>query len=163
MTEVFHRRRTINHAYGWIKIRKFIFHQEKRRTMRYLLIILFLVAILLSVGCVTKPQQTGVITRITTTLPTTKPATTTILTPLNQDPIVGSWQNGMIFYANGTFGSDGITTWRGNSDEKNSYFLISDKPSELDNGRNIVSIEWIYNPASDSIHKRGSSLSVYRK
>jgi len=131
--------------------------------MRYLLIILFLVAIILSAGCVNKPQQTGVITRITTTLPTTTSAITTIQTPLNQDPIVGSWQNGMVFYANGTFGSDGITTWKANRDEKNSYFIISDKPSELDNGRNIVSIEWIYNPASDSIHKRGSLLSVYRK
>jgi hypothetical protein len=131
--------------------------------MRYLLIIFFLVAVLLSAGCVSKPQQTGVITWITTTLPTMTAVITTIQTPSDQDPIIGSWQNGMVFYANGTFGSDGITTWRANRDEKNSYFITSDKPSELDKGRDIVSIEWIYNPASDSIHKRGSSLSVYRK
>jgi ABC-type oligopeptide transport system substrate-binding subunit len=155
--------RISDHAYGWIKIRKFIVPELKRRIMRYLLIILVLVTVLLAAGCVSKPQETGVITRITTTLPASTPAPTIIQTPSNQDPIVGSWQNGLIFYANGTVGSDGTTSWKVNKDEKNSYFITSDKPSELDKGRDITSAEWVYNPVSDSIHKRGSLISVYRR
>jgi hypothetical protein len=131
--------------------------------MRYPLIILLLVASLVTAGCVSKPQETGVISRITTTLPTSAPPLTTLQTPVNQDPIVGSWQNGMVFYANGTVGSDGTTSWKVNKDEKNSYFIISDKPSELDKARDITATEWVYNPVSDSIHKRGSLISVYRR
>ncbi len=134
------------------------------KNMRNLPILLFLLLILLTAGCVTGPQETGVVsTRIPTARPTSAPALTTIQTPSDQDPIIGSWQNGMVFYANGTFGSDGFTSWRVNRDEKYSYFIITDQPSELDKARNITSTEWIYNPASDSIHKRGSLLSVYRK
>ena len=67
-----------------------------------------------------------------------------------------------VFYANGTFGDDETTSWKVNKDEKNAYFIISDKPSELDRARNVTSTEWLYIPASDCIHKRGSAILVYR-
>ena len=132
----------------------------KKKNMRYLTIILFLVAALITTGCVSGPQNVGVVTAQPTSLPTSAP--TIIQTPPGQDPIVGTWQNGMIFYANGTFGGDGTTSWRINKDEKNAYFIISDKPSELDRARNVTATEWLYIPASDCIHKRGSSVLVYR-
>jgi hypothetical protein len=89
--------------------------------------------------------------------------TTTIQTPSNQDPIIGSWLNGMVFYANGTVGSDGKTSWKVNENENNSYFIISDMSSEgARNSGRVISTEWVYTPASDKINKRGSSESVSR-
>lgn len=129
--------------------------------MRYLLFILLLVAVLITTGCVSGPQKVGVVTTQPPSLPTSAPMT--IQTPSNQDPVIGTWQNGMVFYANGTFGDDGTTTWRVNKEEKNAYFIISDKPSKPDRARNVTSTEWEYIPASDSIHKRGSSVLVYRQ
>jgi hypothetical protein len=128
--------------------------------MRYQTVILLLVASLIAAGCVSGPQNVGVVTTNPTPLPISVP--TTIQTPPGQDPIVGTWQNGMVFFANGTFGNDGTTSWRANRDEKNAYFIISDKPSELDRARNVTSTEWIYIPASDCIHKRGSPVLVFR-
>lgn len=128
--------------------------------MRYQTVILLLVAALIATGCVSGPQNVGVVTTQQTALPTSAP--TTIQTPSGQDPIVGTWQNGMVFYANGTFGDDGTTSWRINRDEKNAYFIISDKPSELDRARNVTSTEWVYIPSSDCIHKRGSPVLVFR-
>ena len=128
--------------------------------MRYQTGILLLVASLIAAGCVSGPQNVGFVTTNPTPLPISVP--TTIQTPSGQDPIVGTWQNGMVFFANGTFGNDGTTSWRANRDEKNAYFIISDKPSELDRARNVTSTEWVYIPASDCIHKRGSPVLVYR-
>ena len=128
--------------------------------MRYQTVILLLVASLIAAGCVSGPQNVGVVTTNPTPLPISVP--TTIQTPSGQDPIVGTWQNGMVFFANGTFGDDGTTSWKVNRDEKNAYFIISDKPSELDRARNVTSTEWVYIPASDCIHKRGSPVLVYR-
>lgn len=128
--------------------------------MRYQTVILLLVAALIAAGCVSGPQNVGVVPTQQTALPTSAP--TTVQTPSGQDPIVGTWQNGMVFYANGTFGDDGTTSWRINRDEKNAYFIISDKPSELDRARNVTSTEWVYIPSSDCIHKRGSPVLVFR-
>jgi hypothetical protein len=94
-----------------------------------------------------------------TILPRSTPPPRLTVTPTpaqsNQDPILGSWLNGMIFYANGTVGGDGKTSWKANENENNSYFILSEVPSE-------GTTEWIYNPASDKINKRGSSESISR-
>lgn len=87
--------------------------------------------------------------------PPPRPATVPSPTVSNQDPIVGSWLNGMVFYPNGTVGRDGKTSWKVNENENNSYFIISEVPPE-------GTTEWIYNPGSDKINKRGSSESISR-
>ena len=96
-------------------------------------------------------------------IPPQTPTISPTSTQSTQDPIIGSWLNGMVFYANGTVGSDGTTSWQINKNEKNSYFIIFDVPSgEANNKRIVISTEWIYNPASDAINKRGSSESFSR-
>jgi hypothetical protein len=149
-----------DHSSNRINTRIYRHSDKKKKNMRYLMVILLLLAALITTGCVSGPQNVGVVTTQPTSLPASAPPI--IQAPSGQDPIVGTWQNGMVFYANGTFGNDGTTSWRENRDEKNAYFIISDKPSELDRARNVTSTEWIYIPASDCIHKRGSSVLVYR-
>jgi len=112
------------------------------------LIVAFVVIGLIIVGFININQQSTDNLPQTTAIshtarPTPRP--TTMQTRSTQDPIVGSWLNGMVFYTNGTVGSDG-TSWKINEDEKNSYFVMSD-----------TTTEWIYSPESDMIHKRGSS------
>ena len=69
----------------------------------------------------------------------------------------------MVFYPNGTVGSDGTTVWKVNKNENNSYFVISDMLSPgANNPRNVTSAEWIYNPLSDKINMRGSSQTFAR-
>jgi hypothetical protein len=90
--------------------------------------------------------------------PAPRPTFTTVPTPLNQDPIIGSWLNGMVFYADGMVGTDGKTSWRSNENENNSYFIITDIPDTGDkNTRSVSSTEWLYNPGTDRINMRGSS------
>ena len=117
------------------------------------LIIAFVVIGFIIVGFININQQSAVdlpkTTSISqTTRPTPRP--TIMQTQSTQDPIVGPWLNGMVFYANGTVGSDG-TSWKINEDEKNSYFVMSD-----------TTTEWIYSSESDMIHKRGSIESFSR-
>lgn len=91
------------------------------------------------------------------------PALTTNQTPSVRDPILGPWRNGMFFYANGTVEGNGTSTWKLNKNENNSYFIISDMPTAgANNIREVSSTEWIYNPASDKIYIRGSSVSFSR-
>jgi hypothetical protein len=90
----------------------------------------------------------------------TAPVLTTVQTQPARDPIIGSWMNGMVFNADGTVGSDGYTTWRENPDQNNSYFVLTNAPSG--GGRSVTSAEWIYNPASDKIYMRGSSVTYFR-
>ncbi|OPX64522.1 MULTISPECIES: hypothetical protein [unclassified Methanoregula] len=127
--------------------------------MRYPLLFLLLVTALVTGGCVSGPQKAVVITTQPTPLPSV-PATTA--TPSDRDPIIGAWDNGMVFYGNGTVGSDGFTTWRANRDEKNSYFVIRDEPSTVDRSRNVTSSEWIFVPGSDCIYRRGFPTLVRR-
>jgi len=127
--------------------------------MRYHLLYLLLVAALVTGGCVSGPQNAVVITTQPSPLPSV-PATTAV--PPDRDPIVGAWDNGMVFYENGTVGNDGLTTWRANRNEKNSYFVIRDEPSPVDRSRNVTSSEWIFVPGSDSIYRRGSPVLVRR-
>jgi hypothetical protein len=89
--------------------------------------------------------------------PAPRPTFTAVQIPSNQDPIIGSWLNGMVFYPNGMVGTDGKTSWRANANENNSYFIISDIPDGGDKNTRIVSsTEWLYNPVKDQIYKRGS-------
>jgi hypothetical protein len=131
------------------------------------LIIAVLVAVLILIGIVNLNQNTGSPETITIS-PTWEPEpepvfTTSETTPSDQDPIIGSWLNGMVFYANGTVGSDGYTTWEINVNENNSYFIKSDVLSPgANNPRSVSSAEWIYNPASDKINKRGSPETFAR-
>jgi hypothetical protein len=96
--------------------------------------------------------------------PTPAPVATTIQTQPARDPIIGSWLNGMDFNADGTVGGDGYTTWQVNRNQKYSYFVISDRPSPVGNNqRDVTSAEWIYNPFSDKIYRRGSSETFSRE
>ncbi len=88
------------------------------------------------------------------------PVLTTVQTQSFRDPIIGSWMNGMVFNADGTVGSDGYTTWKANTGQNNSYFVLTDAPAG--GGRSVSSAEWIYNPASDKIYMRGSSVTYSR-
>jgi hypothetical protein len=94
---------------------------------------------------------------------TSAPVPVTNQTQSTQDPIIGSWLNGMVFNADGTVGSDGTTTWKVNKNENNSYFVIADVPSQgANNQRSLTSTEWRYNPFSDKINIRGSSQTFAR-
>jgi hypothetical protein len=102
----------------------------------------------------------------TPTIPPTSapaPVPVTNQTQTTKDPILGSWLNGMVFNADGTVGSDGTTSWKGNKNDNNSYFVIADVPSEgANNQRSLTATEWIYNPLSDKINMRGSSQTFAR-
>lgn len=123
------------------------------------IIIAVVVGALIIIGFVNLNQNTAetpsqTLTTMATTRPTMRPVNVT-QTP--RDPIVGSWLNGMVFYPNGTVGSDGTTTWEANPNENNSYFVVTNvQSSGSNNPRSISSAEWLYNPATDKISRRGS-------
>lgn len=129
--------------------------------MRYHLPILLIAAMLIVGGCVSGPRKIQTVDTdpvfTSTHVPAIKTATS------DKSTIIGEWQNGMVFYANGSVGSDGITSWHTNGNTRNSYFVIRDEPSAFDRGRNVTSTEWIYIPESDCIHRRGSPVLIYRK
>jgi hypothetical protein len=136
--------------------------------MRYLMVILLLVLVLVTSGCTTTkqevpPQQT---TAIAVSTPTPEPT----LTPRQSgvDPIIGAWDNGMVFDADGTVGGDKNVTWKANDMLQYSYFVTveSRAVTDTEGGKRIdptaLSTEWIYNPYSDTIHKRDSTAGVRR-
>jgi len=135
--------------------------------MRYLLIILLLALVLITAGCATKQQVAPPETTITiVATPTPEP---TITRPLpGMDPIIGSWDNGMVFDADGFVGGDRNISWRANKMVDYSYFVTTETRGVYDMkvGRKVdptaISAEWIYNPASDTIHKRDSSSAARR-
>ena len=160
-----------------VRLDKFIANQMKGWDMKPLSTVLLLMAVLIAAVLVAvfiiigfsyinldnggTPPQT--ITTSTTSIPTQRPVFTTITTQSTQDPIIGPWLNGMVFYANGTVGSVGTTSWQSwqvNTNENNSYFILSDVGGT--NSRVVASTEWLYNPASDKINKRGSLESFAR-
>jgi hypothetical protein len=136
------------------------------------LIAAVLVAVLIIIGLFYINPDTGSSPPQTITIPPTPIPTrgtvftTAIPTRSNQDPIIGPWLNGMVFYANGTVSSEGITFWQSwqvNTNENNSYFIKSDMTSEGGKySRDVTSTEWLYNPASDKINRRGSLESFSR-
>jgi hypothetical protein len=126
-------------------------------------ILLVLAAVLFVAGCTSPPQETG---KIAPAIPPTVPPVVTLPPPVTihqpVDPIIGSWENGMVVYDNGTVGDDGTMTWKANPDMNDSYFIVTDVPDELDKKRAVTSVEWEYIPASDCIHRRGSAVLVHR-
>ncbi len=136
--------------------------------MKYLSIILLLMAGLIAIvlvvtliiiGFGTMNQENGSSLQQSNTIaPRSTPTyTTNLTTKSDQDPIIGAWLNGIVFFANGTVGGAGRASWSLNENQNNSYFVISEVPSTGPNSGSVSSTEWIYNPASDRINKRGSS------
>jgi hypothetical protein len=135
--------------------------------MRYLLVILLLVLILITSGCTTTKQE--VPTPVPTTIVATPTPEPTVTRPqAGVDPIIGAWDNGMVFDADGTIGGDKNVTWKANDMLQYSYFVTveSRAVTDTEGGKRIdptaLSTEWIYNPYSDSIHKRDSTAGVRR-
>jgi hypothetical protein len=135
--------------------------------MRYLLVIIMLAVVLITAGCTTTtppvtPQET------ITIVPTSTPEPTVTRPLPGMDPIIGSWDNGLVFNADGSVGSDGLTFWKPNEMEKNSYFVTTETRAMKDAGGNMridpsaSATEWIYNPAADIIYQRGASAGVHR-
>lgn len=135
--------------------------------MRYLLVILLLVLVLITSGCTTTKQE--VPTPVPTTVVATPTPEPTVTRPLaGVDPIIGAWDNGMVFDADGTIGGDKNVTWKANDMLQYSYFVTveSRAVTDTEGGKRIdptaLSTEWIYNPYSDTIHKRDSTAGVRR-
>jgi hypothetical protein len=135
--------------------------------MRYLIIILLLALVLITSGCTTTtPAVTPQMTITIAATPTPEPTLTRPLTGM--DPIIGSWDNGMIFNADGTVGSDRNVTWKANTMVENSYFVtaatgqIYDRKAGSKVDPTVSSAEWIYNPASDTIHIRDTIIAARR-
>ncbi len=135
--------------------------------MRYFPIILLLALVLITAGCATKQEAT--LPQTTTTTVATPTPEPTVTRPLpGMDPIIGAWDNGMVFDANGYVGGDRNISWRANKMVDYSYFVTTETREVYDMkvGRKVdpsaSSVEWIYNPASDTIHKRDSSAAARR-
>jgi len=135
--------------------------------MRYILCIMLLALVLMTSGCTTTKQE--VVPPATTTIVAT-PTPEPTLTPRQAgvDPIIGAWDNGMVFNTDGTVGSDGNTFWKANDMLEYSYFVTSETRAvkDVEAGRVIdpsaSATEWIYNPYSDTIHLRESNAGVRR-
>lgn len=135
--------------------------------MRYCIILLLLAVVLMAAGCTTTQQP--VATPEATMAPQTPTPEPTVTRPLQgMDPIIGSWENGLIFDADGYVGGNRNISWKANDMEKHSYFVTVESRAvkDIEAGRIIdpsaLSTEWIYNPYSDAIHKRGSSQGFRR-
>lgn len=135
--------------------------------MRYLSVLILIVLVLMTAGCATKkPDVTPIPTTVIAPTPTPEP---TVTRPLpGVDPIIGAWDNGMVFNKDGTVGSDPLVTWRKNEMVEYSYFVttasgaIDDKAAGRKVDPTAMSREWIYNPNSDTIHIRGTTDSARR-
>jgi len=135
--------------------------------MRNLLVIVLLVLVLITSGCTTTTQE--VPTPVPTTIEATPTPEPTVTRPLaGVDPIIGAWDNGMVFNTDGTIGGDKNVTWKANDMLQYSYFVTveSRAVTDAESGKRIdptaLSTEWIYNPYSDAIHKRDSTTGVRR-
>lgn len=135
--------------------------------MRYLLVILLLVLVLITSGCTTTKQAVPT-PEPTTIVATPAPEPTVTRPQAGVDPIIGAWDNGMVFNADGTIGGDKNVTWKANDMLQYSYFVTveSRAVTDAEGGKRIdptaLSTEWIYNPYSDTIHKRDSTAGVRR-
>ena len=127
--------------------------------MKYLIFGFLLTALLITAGCTTGNQvnksSNGVLnTTASVTDITPIPVTTVEEVKIIQDPIVGSWLNGMECDANGNVKF--ITTKYGGSwkhIDDSSYWVIDD---------NNYAVEWIYNKNTDCLKERKSSQIVCR-
>ncbi len=135
--------------------------------MRYLLVILLLVLVLITSGCTTTKQAVPT-PEPTTIVATPTPEPTVTRPQAGVDPIIGAWDNGMVFNTDGTIGGDKNVTWKANDMLQYSYFVTveSRAVTDTEGGKRIdptaLSTEWIYNPYSDTIHKRDSTAGVRR-
>jgi len=136
--------------------------------MRYCIVILLLALVLVSAGC-TMTQQPVATPEPTMTIPPTPTPEPTVTRPqAGVDPIIGSWENGLIFDDQGYVNGDRNITWKANDMEKYSYFVTVESRAvkDLEAGTAAdpyaYAKEWIYNPYSDSIHRRGSNEGVRR-
>ncbi len=135
--------------------------------MKYPLIFLLVVLILATSGCTTtKPEVVPLETMTIVSTPIPEP---TLTRPVpGMDPIIGSWDNGMTFNADGSVGSEGTISWRANEMVNYSYFVTTETRAVKDEkeGRRVdptaSATEWIYNPYSDTIHIRDSSAAARR-
>jgi hypothetical protein len=135
--------------------------------MRSLIVILLVALALIASGCTTtKPVVTPEPTITIVATPTPEP---TITRPLpGIDPIIGAWDNGMVFNPDGSVGNDVNVSWKANDMLNYSYFVTTESRGLKDEktGRTIdpsaLSTEWIYNPNSDTIHMRDSNAGVRR-
>ena len=137
--------------------------------MRYLFIILLLALVLITAGCETKNQEVTTPPQTTITIVPTPTPEPTVTRPLpGMDPIIGSWDNGMVFNPDGSVGSDGTVSWKANEMVNYSYFVttetraVKDEKSGLTINPTASSKEWIYNPNSDTIHIRDTSVAAHR-
>ncbi len=135
--------------------------------MRYLALILLLALVLITAGCTTtKPMVTPQETITIVATPTPEP---TLTRPLpGMDPIIGAWENGMVFNADGSVGTDRNVSWKANDMVNYSYFVTTESRAVKDEkgGMRIdpsaLSTEYIYNPYSDTIHVRDSTAGIRR-
>lgn len=138
--------------------------------MRIPLAILILVLVLLSTGCVTSqpsapPQTTA---PVTTIIPTPTPVPTVTRPQAGVDPIIGAWDNGMVFNPGGSVGTDNTISWKANDMVQYSYFVttevraVKDIKAGMSVDPTASSVEWIYNPYSDTLHIRDSLVPVHR-
>lgn len=136
--------------------------------MRYLMVILLVVLVLVTAGCTTTQQQAVTPEPTAAVVSTPTPEPTVTRPQAGMDPIIGSWENGLVFGADGYIGGDRNVTWKANDMEKYSYFVTVESRAvkDIEAGRMIdpsaLSTEWIYNPYSDTIHKRGSNEGIRR-
>lgn len=128
--------------------------------MRYTVIVLLLALILITSGC-TSTQAPVTPVETTITIEPTQTVAPTVTRPQpGVDPIIGAWDNGLVFNADHTVGSSRNVTWKANDMEQYSYFVtvespaIKDKEGQVRIDPSAQSREWIYNPYSDTIHIR---------
>jgi len=124
--------------------------------MKYFISLFLIISLLLLTGCLDNYQQSA-----DTTIPA--PESTTFQNQPTQDPIIGSWQNGMLFYQDGSLYGHGssFALWKKNEKVENCYFII---PQEIVNNeyKGGVQEEWLYDPKTDRISKTGSSDYISR-
>jgi hypothetical protein len=135
--------------------------------MRYHLVILLLALVLITSGCTTtKPEVTPTPAITIVATPTPEPTVTRPMPGI--DPIIGAWDNGMVFNPDGFVGDDLSVSWKANTMVNYSYFVTFETRAVKDEQKgwridpSASATEWVYNPYSDTIHIRGSNVAVRR-
>jgi len=128
--------------------------------MKYAVIVLLLALVLIIPGCTTTKAPVTPAETTVTIAPTPTAAPMVTAPQAGVDPIIGTWDNGMVFNADHTVGDSRNVTWKANDMEQYSYFVTVESPAVKDKegltriDPSAQSREWIYNPYSDTIHIR---------
>jgi hypothetical protein len=136
--------------------------------MRNIPVIFSIVLLLVISGCTSTQQPVATPEPTIAVAASPTPAPTVTRPQAGVDPIVGAWDNGLVFDAEGYVNGDRNISWKANDMEKYSYFVTVESRGvkDVEAGKMIdpsaLSQEWIYNPYSDSIHKRGSNEGIRR-